>query len=159
MKVGQECPKCGGTAFVVVSSGLVHGKRYRRRHCKACGYRASDVDGKPPAKRNGNPGSRAKDRKFNAEQIAEIVALKGVETQRTVGEMFNCSRETIRQIWCGMLYQDLLPENYRPVPGPGDPSCEHCREWRGETCSLGFPDPIEEGPGFARDCNLYVKEG
>jgi len=157
MKVGQECPKCGASAFVTVSSGLVRGKRYRRRHCKACGHRASDVDGKPPTQRNGNPGSRAKDRKFNAEQIAGILALKGTMTQRAIGQMFGCSGETIRQIFAGMLYQDLLPGNYRPPPKPGDPSCEHCRFWEVEQCGIGFPDPIEEGPGFARDCSLFAK--
>jgi hypothetical protein len=61
--------------------------------------------------------------------------------------------------FCGYRHRDLIAPPAAPVLGPADPSCERCREWRGERCSLGFPDPIEEGPGFARDCNLYVVEG
>lgn len=104
---------------------------------------------------------RSGPRRFDAQQIAEMVALKGTATLRAIGQQFDCSGETVRQVFTGMLYRDLLPEGYRPDPGSGDPSCERCREWRGpdaeQPCSLGFPDPIEEGPGFARDCNLFVK--
>jgi hypothetical protein len=72
--------------------------------------------------------------------------------------MFGCSGETVRQILVGMLYQDLLPGNYKPPPKAGEPSCDHCRFWEEEECGMGFPDPIEEGPGFARDCSLFRKE-
>jgi hypothetical protein len=49
-------------------------------------------------------------------------------------------------------------------PGPADPSCEHCREWLGfeadHPCRFGFPEPVSEGPGFARDCAVFqVVEG
>jgi hypothetical protein len=96
-------------------------------------------------------------RKFSAEQVAAIIA--STETHRALGKLYGCSRETIRQIRVGKIYRDVLPEGYYPPPGPGDPSCERCQEWRGEACSLGFPDPIEEGLGFARDCSLYAVEG
>jgi hypothetical protein len=157
---GKECPECGEMAFSTIASRMIDGERYRRKQCRACQYRVSEMgDRLLPARRN-TPGVRRPGaRRFSAEQIAEMVALKGTTTLRAIGQQFGCSGETVRQIFAGMLYRDSLPENYRPAPGPGDPSCEHCREWRGETCSLGFPDPIEEGPGFARDCNLYVKEG
>jgi hypothetical protein len=143
-------------AFSVIASRMIDGKRYRRKKCGSCQHRASDIDGEPI------PG-RCKSRRFGAQQIAEIVALKDTATLRAIGQQFGCSPETVRQIFAGILYRDLLPENYRPAPGPNDPSCERCREWRGpdaeHPCRMGFPDPAIEGPGFARDCNLYVVEG
>ncbi len=162
VKKGQQCPKCGAMAFSVIASRMIDGKRYRRKKCGSCQHRASDIDGEPiPGRRASN--TRRGFRRFNAQQIAEIVALKGTMSLRAIGQQFGCSGETVRQIFAGMLYRDLLPENYRPAPGPGDPSCERCREWRGpdaeHPCRMGFPDPVIEGPGFARDCNLYVVEG
>jgi hypothetical protein len=157
--VGKECPECGAEkAFSTITSRMIKGQRYRQKQCRVCGYRTSEHGGEPVAPgRAVNRGSRAKDRKFNAEQIAEILALKGTMTQRAIGQMFGCSGETIRQIFAGMLYQDLAPGSYRPPPKPGEPSCEHCRFWEVEHCGIGFPDPLEEGPGFARDCSLFVK--
>ncbi len=92
-------------------------------------------------------------RRLNAQQVRAIIGSS--ESHSALGRIYGCSRETIRQIRAGQLYRDVLPEGYRPPPGPGDPSCERCQEWRGDYCSLGFPDPIEEGVGFARDCSLY----
>ena len=92
-------------------------------------------------------------RRFTPEQVAAIVGSS--EKNPALGRIYGCSPETIRQIRAGQIYRDVLPDGYRPPPGPGDPSCERCQEWRGDHCSMGFPDPIEEGIGFARDCSLF----
>lgn len=94
-------------------------------------------------------------RRFTAEQIEQICKLKNQQSQRAIGQQFNCSAELIRQVWAGIIYRDLLPDWYQPNPRPGDPSCTRCREWRGDACRMGFPDPVLEGVGFARDCSLY----
>jgi hypothetical protein len=94
-------------------------------------------------------------RKLNAEQVAAVIA--STESHRALGQIYGVSGECIRQIRQGIIYRDLLPEGYRPPPRRGDPSCERCKLWEGESCGMGFPDPIEEGPGFARDCSLYEK--
>ena len=51
-------------------------------------------------------------------------------------------------------------EMAKAVQRKDGPSCERCREWRGlesaNPCGMGFPDPVIEGVGFARDCSLYV---
>jgi hypothetical protein len=44
-----------------------------------------------------------------------------------------------------------------PPPEPDELSCYRCKLWNGEECRMGFPDPIEEGPGFARDCSLFER--
>jgi hypothetical protein len=98
-------------------------------------------------------------RKLNAEQVAAVIA--SAESHRALGQIYGVSGECIRQIRQGIIYRDLLPEGYRPPPRRGDPSCERCREWLGpdaaNPCGMGFPDPIEEGPGFARDCSLFER--
>jgi len=94
-------------------------------------------------------------RKLNAEQVAAVIA--SAKSHRALGQIYGVSGECIRQIRQGIIYRDLLPEGYRPPPRRGDPSCEHCRYWESESCGMGFPDPLEEGVGFARDCSLYEK--
>jgi hypothetical protein len=60
-------------------------------------------------------------------------------------------------------HRDLIAPPIAPVPAPGDPSCERCREWLGfeadHPCRFGFPEPVSEGPGFARDCAVFEVEG
>lgn len=66
--------------------------------------------------------------------------------------------------FCGYRHRDLIAPPIAPAPAPGDPSCERCREWLGpdaeHPCRFGFPEPVSEGPGFARDCAVFaVVEG
>ena len=60
---------------------------------------------------------------------------------------------------CGYRLRDLIAPPIAAPPDPGDPSCEHCREWQGfdaeHPCRFGFPEPVSEGPGFARDCAVF----
>ena len=94
-------------------------------------------------------------RRFNAEDVSRIVW--STETLGDLAMRYGCSREAIRQIKAGITYQDLLPAGYRPPPGPRDPSCLQCHHWQNDRCGMGFPDPAEEGPGFARDCVLFKR--
>lgn len=150
MKQGQACPECGDpSSFCIVYSRMTRGRRRRRRHCKSCGFLSVDFDGEqvePP----GRPGAP---RRFTPEQVAAIIASS--ESHSALSRIYGCSYELIRQIRAGQIYRDLLPDGYRPPPRRGDPSCERCRYWDGEACRMGFPDPQEEGPGFARDCELF----
>lgn len=58
------------------------------------------------------------------------------------------SHQTIAQIRLGQVYAHRLPELPRWTAGR---TCEQCIHWVGR-CDLGFPDPVEEGIGFAREC-------
>jgi hypothetical protein len=152
MRQGQQCPECGDpSSFCITYSRMVRGRRRRRRHCKSCGFLSVDFDGEqvePP----GRPGAL---RRFTREQIAQIVMLKGHQTQRLTAQQFGCSGEAIRQIWTGQTYSDWTGISYRPPLRPGEPSCEQCQHWETGRCGMGLPDPEEEGPGFARDCSLF----
>jgi hypothetical protein len=95
-------------------------------------------------------------RLFDAASVAAILASP--ESHRALGKVYGCSRETIRLIRMGRAYHDLLPDGYTPPPSSKDPNCERCKFWSGVDCGLGFPDPVEEGPWFAKDCSLFEKE-
>lgn len=152
MRHGQECPQCGDpSSFYVTHSRMIRGQRRRRRLCGSCGFLNVDLDGEPiePPGRPGGP------RRFSREQIAQIVMLRGQQNQKLTAQQFGCSGEAIRQIWTGQTYGDWTGISYRAPLRPGEPSCEQCQHWDGQRCGMGFPDPQEEGPGFARDCSLF----
>ena len=64
----------------------------------------------------------------------------------------NRSHQTIAQIRLGQVYGHRLPELPRWSAGR---SCEQCQHWAGR-CDLGFPDPVEEGTGFAREGACFL---
>jgi len=77
-----------------------------------------------------------------------------------MAQELGCSAELVRQIRRGMLHRNRVPEvarwgNDAPPPTIEGPSCLSCQQWNGESCGMGFPDPQEEGPGFAKDCVLF----
>lgn len=68
------------------------------------------------------------------------------------------NRETVRHVRIGLAYLDVHPQLPRQTTKPRETpevSCLRCRSWVGGECSFGFPDPIEEGPDFAADCDLF----
>jgi hypothetical protein len=153
----QECPECGGV-MATINSRIVAAKRYRRFECRSCGHRLS---------LGGDNADQAIDRysrdprptrRFDAATIKAI--RESPDGRRVLAKQYGCSETMIRDIVAGRSYRDLLPEGFRSPPCAGDPSCMSCRYWKAEACGMGFPDPAEEGPAFARDCSLYaVEEG
>lgn len=154
-----ECPKCGGTWRTTHNRPTKTGW-YRRWLCRNCGHSksisstdAADLTAEQIEKRRPTPKRRVPD--------PDAIAIRvSTDTRRELSERYGISTELVRQIQQGIAYRDLLPENFRRPPGPNDPSCERCREWRGlesaDPCGMGFPDPVIEGVGFARDCSVYV---
>jgi hypothetical protein len=146
--------------MITASTGITGKGTYKRWKCKSCGYflslNAPDIDSLSPEeiiRRSHEPKRRLPD--------AAVIAIRNARgSKQAIGDEYGVSREMVRQIQAGLVYRDLLPENFRRPPGPNDPSCERCREWRGlesaNPCGMGFPDPVIEGVGFARDCSLYV---
>ena len=146
------CPECGGV-LVTVRSVVRKSGRHRFMRCKSCGHRHIHRGNDPAAPRL---------RRFDADTIKAI--RESLDGQSALAKRYDCSQELIKAIRRGLLYRDLLPESFRQPPGPADPSCEHCREWLGfeadHPCRFGFPEPVSEGPGFARDCAVFqVVEG
>ena len=151
VKVDCQC----GAQMKLFTSRMHRGERYRRFICPACGHKETrlgeNADRPLPQLR-----SRT-NRRFDLETIKAIRSSD--DGRRVLAKRYGCSQEMIRSIRAGIAYRDMLPEGFRSPPKPGDPSCEQCRFWDAEACGMGFPDPAEEGLGFARDCSLYEAEG
>jgi predicted RNA-binding Zn-ribbon protein involved in translation (DUF1610 family) len=151
VKIDCQC----GAQMNLATSRMHRGERYRRFSCPACGRKETrlgeNADRLLPQLR-----SRT-NRRFDLETIKAIRSSD--DGRRVLAKRYGCSQEMIRSIRAGIAYRDMLPEGFRTPPKPGDPSCEQCRHWAAEACGMGFPDPAEEGLGFARDCALYQVEG
>ena len=152
------CPKCGAMMKTTHNRPTKTGW-YKRWLCKQCGHAqslsspdAADLTAAEIQKRTPTGKRRLAD--------ADAITIRlSTDTRRELADRYRVSPELIRQIQQGIAYRDLLPDGFRRPPGPNDPSCERCREWRGlesaDPCGMGFPDPVVEGVGFARDCSLY----
>lgn len=155
--VKQICPECGGR-MATIRSRVHPSGRIRRFECRTCGHRMSlgGENADQPVDRharNIDPSIR----RFDAATIKAI--RESTDGRRVLAKQYGCSQTMIRDIVAGRCYKDLLPEGFRSPPKPGDPNCERCRYWEANACGMGFPDPVEEGPSFARDCSLYAVEG
>ena len=151
MKIDCQC----GAQMNLVNSRMQRGERYRRFNCPACGRKETRLG--ENADRSLPQFRSMANRRFD---VATIEAIRRSDDgRRVLAKRYGCSQEMIRSIRAGIAYRDMLPEGFRSPPGPGDPSCERCRFWDAEACTMGFPDPTEEGLGFARDCSLYQVEG
>jgi DNA-directed RNA polymerase subunit M/transcription elongation factor TFIIS len=153
-----DCPKCGGKMITAGTSTTGKGI-YKRWKCKACGHslsvNAPDIDSLSPEEII----RRSQGTKRRLPDAAVVAIRNALGSKQAIANEYGVSRELVRQIQAGELYRDLLPEGFQRPPGLNDPSCERCREWRGlesaDPCRMGFPDPVVEGVGFARDCSLY----
>jgi DNA-directed RNA polymerase subunit M/transcription elongation factor TFIIS len=138
-----ECPKCGGM--------MVTHKKIERRYglyiqwrCKDCNHRESQTDKGPPRLRPYTK-SRRNGRLFDDATIAEIRA--STESRKAKAATYGCSVETISRIERGIFYKE-------PVEDATIPSCRHCRFWdfELERCKEGWPDPLTDGPSYAKEC-------
>lgn len=149
----MNCPRCSSRNTRVYRSRLcANGARRRRIDCQDCGHRWTDWQGQRPA-----PNGRST--RLSDDQVRLALTRMDVSNIK-MGRLLGCSAEMVRQIRCGMVCRDVLPELIRPrdkrPPAPSDgPRCDRCEHWTGERCDWGFPDPLEEGLGFARDCDMY----
>jgi hypothetical protein len=96
-------------------------------------------------------------RKLTLEQVYRV--LTEVRTpHKTMGIELGVSHQCIQQIRAGATWTDAFPEVPRRAGNPrrtGGKSCKQCCHWTQGECAMGFPDPLEEGPRFAVDCDFY----
>jgi len=158
-----DCPTCHSSCTEVLESRTCNNGTRRRRHlCLDCGNRWTTWDGPRPkqgaaagcchAKRPDLPPRLTEGQ---VRLILERRDLSGKALARQLGR----SAEAIRQVRRGTAYREVLPDLPRWRRGqPKGPSCYACSHWSAG-CLMGFPDPMVEGPGFARDCSLYATGG
>lgn len=154
-----DCPSCNSSCTEVLETRLCNNDTRRRRHCcQNCSHRWTTWDGPKP-----RPGVRmtlcsCKGMKMpdrlTDDQVRMILEHRDISTRQLARDLGR-SEEAIRQVRRGQVYRDVLPEirrwSTRKTHGM---SCHVCVHWSGK-CKMGFPDPEEEGLGFAADCSFY----
>lgn len=117
-------------------------RRSPSRSCRDCQHRRTTYEGERP------------DRKLRSqlppEQVRQI--LLSTDSDNDLARRFKRSHTAIANLRTGRSYADLWPELPRRSPPR---SCHDCQQWLHGRCSLGFPDPELEGPGFAADCECF----
>jgi transposase-like protein len=159
----MDCQNCHSTDTEVLESRKNSTGRRRRHACKACGFRWTSYDGEPPGRRGGAPKGKPMTQRppLTAAEVKQI--LLSQQGHRTLALAMGRSPETVRQVRLGIIRANVHPEIARwqkpaPKPKPGEgPSCYACQHWN-ERCTMGYPDPLEEGPAFAADCAIYAPD-
>lgn len=144
----KPCVACQSTSTSVIRSRVSKdGKRWRLVRCHNCGHCTDYVGGKPLLQQ--------RRRRFDDAGIRQI--LLSAESHSAVAAKHGCTRELIRQIRIGKVYRSTLPDVPRWIVQKRGPVCTQCKHWADEVCEMGFPDPIDEGVGFAADCSMYER--
>lgn len=139
--------------YVLETKARIDGSVRRRYECRQCQQRWTTIShGERPGRaRLPSVAGRFAPRKLTIEQVYRVLT-ETATTQRTMAAELGVSRQCIQLIRCGATWSDAFPELPRNVKRR---SCLKCKHWRSEECAIGFPDPMEEGPSFAADCDFY----
>lgn len=161
------CPSCSSEDTAVIESRKVSNGSQRRRHkCHVCGHRWTTYKGAPPGHCGGLRKGQviARQPELTADEVRMI--LISTESTRTLARQLGRSAEAIRQVRANIIHKQVHPtlqrvqhteRSNRVAAKPqivDGPSCYQCQHWA-ERCTFGYPDPVEEGPGFAADCSMY----
>jgi hypothetical protein len=155
----SDCPSCRSSQTRVIETRVLHnGGRRRRHHCHVCSHRWSSWCGDRP--RIGRAPNAKKGRRTRPPLTQEEVrlALTSPLSAVQLARELKCSTETVAAIRRGAMHATVLPELPRRQAQQQQRSalsCLACSHWRRASCGMGFPDPLDEGPGFAADCSLY----
>lgn len=150
----MNCPECSSGSARVVDTRLLLNGRKRRLLCRNCGHRWTTHE---PASADEPVRARRtlcrRGRSLTAEEVRLILLAPLTVSNATLGRELEVSRELVRQVRNGYIHAKIHPEIARP--GGRGRSCHGCQNWSTSGCSYGFPEPNDEGPSFARDCDLY----
>ena len=146
------CPECSHPHTSTIDVDRHPSGTIRRRHeCRACRHRWTHYEGAPPGRRGGWPAGQpwAGAKRLTAAEV-EAILLSPPPT-RQLAEQTGRSRWAITQVRTGRTYARVCPDLPRRQAGI---SCLQCCHWSGR-CGMGFPDPVEEGLGFAAECEMF----
>lgn len=122
----------------------------RRWECSDCGERWTVLgpDRKKP-RRRGKPGKAHP--KLSREHVRRALTDRQASDVALAAEL-GVSRQAIQQVRAGKTWTKAFPNLPRR---PKWRDCTGCQHWSSSGCGMGFPDPLDEGTGFAADCNFY----
>ena len=143
------CPECRCTSEVLKTSRCSNGTRRRRHECTSCRHRWTTHDGEPPGHRGGRrPGTGTSYRRLCPEEVQRILEADG--SLRQIARQLGRSHPTVAAVISGQRYANWCPD----LPRRQSLSCLQCQHWD-DRCTMGFPDPEEDGPGAAQWCSTY----
>jgi hypothetical protein len=153
-----HCPICGTVARSLEIRTNLDGSRRRRLECTRIGCKHRWTPPNEPPAQPLPPRSRLKPRKPRAasdpltdDEIQQILTILDLSTAR-MGQRLGRSREIVRQVRLGLSHADRLPHIPRwSSEQSRQRTCDQCDQWLGH-CTLGHPDPEDEGLEFAREC-------
>lgn len=150
-----NCPVCQSDRTHVNSSSLLHnGTRRRRRRCHHCGHAWTEYDGPRPPHKGGSNAARGYG--ITSEEVEEILKNQTLNHSEMAAKL-NLHKATVRNVRLGNILRHVHPELQRWTMGQRPTrTCEHCTHWCVAACGMGYPDPLQEGPAFAADCDLFV---
>lgn len=90
-------------------------------------------------------------RKLTLDQVYRVLTERHTPNKAMAAKL-GVSHQCIQLIRCGATWCDAFPDLPRFT---GRRSCLKCKNWDENECGMGFPDPLEEGPRFANDCDFY----
>jgi transposase-like protein len=138
--------------FVLETKTRIDGSVRRRYQCRDCGERWTVINvGEKPGREPLKPIPKHPPYKLTLDQVYRALTETQVSQKRMAAEL-GVSRQCIQLVRAGVTWPNAFPEIPRKVPRR---SCEKCRNWSDGECRIGFPDPLEEGTGFAADCDFY----
>jgi transcriptional regulator NrdR family protein len=123
----------------------------RRWECSDCGERWTVLGPDRKKRQRRRKRSKPMPKKLDLQHIRRALADRQTSDVVLAAEL-GVSRQAIQQIRSGKTWTKVFP-NLKRRPQWRD--CRECRHWDGDDCCLGFPDPLDEGTGFAADCDLY----
>lgn len=156
-----DCPDCcSGHTKVIESRRCSEGTRRRRHQCLSCNHRWTSWDGPRPSPgfTGKNRSTAKRGRSLTPDDVRQILLSPRALPNSELGRRFDVSYELVRQVRLGRVHATVHPELPRwPDPRRGQPgrTCHNCANWSAGGCSFGFPEPLEDGPAFALECDLY----
>lgn len=146
-------PVCAhNNSYVLETKARIDGSVRRRYRCRDCGKRFTVIrEGERPGRPPRKPPIQSKGRKLTLEQIYRALTERQIPNKAMAVEL-GVSHQCIQQIRSGAIWPDAFPELPR---FSSRRSCLKCKHWDAGECAIGFPDPLEEGPRFAIDCDFY----
>jgi len=150
-----DCPHCCSQyTFALRSKIRSNGTRLRRLECHACQHRWTEADDSLPLRRGGVPSKRG--HAITPDEVKLI--LTSELSNYKLGKQLQIHASTVSKIRVGRIHRRIHPE----IPRRDQfkvlqlvRSCLQCQHWGHGRCRYDFPDPLEEGPSFAQDCDLF----
>ena len=145
------CPTCHGPSAVIRVRRCSNGAVRRRLECRECAHRWTTHQGERP-RNGGRKAGIPNSRDLKPDEVRCILESGG--SIRSIAKRLGRSAPAVADVLAGRTHADMFTE----IPRRQGLSCLQSQHCTGR-CGMGFPDPMEDGPGAAQWCNCYAPTG